>query len=225
MSGIPAMVSIILCTYNRENLLPLAVKSVLEQTYPSWELIVVDDGSTDNSRALISEFRRKEKRIRYHYQSNQGLAAARNTGLRLAKGDLICFVDSDDELAPRHLEHRVRFLKDHPEIDFLHGGMTLIGPKKKQYVVDMTDPTKKIHLNRCHIGGTFFFRRKILKKVGGFSPIPFGEDFDFFRRVEEHFRIRKVRWSTYRYHLDSADRLCDIFTEKLYFTQSHKERL
>lgn len=209
------MVSIILCTYNRENLLPLAVNSVLAQTYREWELIVVDDGSTDSTREIIRNFRRKEKRIRYYHQKNRGLAAARNTGLRLAKGDLICFVDSDDELSPRHLEYRVLFLKEHPGIDFLHGGMKLIGPKKKHFVVDMSDPSKKIHLNKCHIGGTFFFRRKVLKNVGGFSPIPFGEDFDFYRRVEQHFRIRKVRWTTYRYHLDSENRLCDIFTEKL----------
>ncbi|MFZ4622535.1 MAG: glycosyltransferase family 2 protein [Bacteroidota bacterium] len=209
------MVSIILCTYNRENLLPLAVRSVLAQSYNDWELIVIDDGSTDNTLAVMKHFLQKDKRIRYHFQTNKGLAAARNAGLRMAKGSFICFVDSDDELAPRHLEHRVKFLSDHPGVDFLHGGMTLIGPKRKHFVVDMTDPTKKIHLSKCHIGGTFFFRKKVLKRVSGFSSIPFGEDFDFFRRVDEQFTIRKVRWTTYRYHLESADRLCDIFTEKL----------
>lgn len=209
------MVSIILCTYNRENLLPLAVTSVLSQTYRDWELIIVDDGSTDQTRELIRRFRRNEPRIRYYFQKNKGLAAARNTGLRHVRGAYICFVDSDDELAPRHLEHRVRYLRDHPAVDMLHGGMTLIGPKRKHFVVDLTDPSKKIHLSKCHIGGTFFFRKKVLTKVPGFSPIPFGEDFDFFRRADEQFTIRKVRWTTYRYHLDSADRLCDIFTEQL----------
>jgi glycosyltransferase involved in cell wall biosynthesis len=209
------MVSIILCTFNRENLLPLAVNSVVAQTYRDWELIIVDDGSTDGTRTIVRNLRRNEERIRYRFQQNSGLAAARNAGLRLAQGDMVCFVDSDDELAPRHLERRVRFLKEHPEIDFIHGGMKLIGPKQKHFVVDLTDPTRKIHLNRCHIGGTFFFRRKVLTKVRGFSPIPFGEDFNFYRRVEQHFRIRKVRWQTYRYHLDSANRLCDLFTEKL----------
>ncbi len=209
------MVSIILCTYNREKLLPLAVRSVLAQTNGRWELIVIDDGSADNTRALMQNFVQNDKRIHYHFQTNKGLAAARNTGLRLAKGSFICFVDSDDELAPRHLEHRLKYLSKHPKVDFLHGGMTLIGPKKKHFVVDMTDTSRKIHLNKCHIGGTFFFRKKILKKVTGFSPIPFGEDFDFYRRVDGQFTIHKVRWSTYYYHLDSENRLCDIFTEKL----------
>lgn len=209
------MVSIILCTYNRDSLLPNAIRSVLHQSYPDWELIIIDDGSKDHTRSVVQQFQSKYKRISYHFQANAGLAKARNAGLRRAKGSFICFVDSDDELSAAHLEKRVRFLNEHPSIDFLHGGMKLIGPTEKQYVVDMTDTTKKIHLSKCHIGGTFFFRKKILKKVKGFQPIPFGEDFDFYLRVKEIFSIRKVRFPTYRYHLDSENRLCDIYTELL----------
>ena len=82
-------------------------------------------------------------------------------------------------------------------------------------LTDMTNPGKKIHLNRCHIGGTFFFRKKILKKITGFKSIPFGEDFDFYTRIDRHFSIRKVTFPTYLYHLDSENRLCDIFTDAL----------
>lgn len=209
------VVSIILCTYNRAQLLPNAVRSVLLQSTTDWELVIIDDGSSDNTRNIVHQFQIKDKRIKYHFQENKGLAEARNAGLRCSNGHFICFVDSDDELAPDHLKKRLDYLKKNAEVDFLHGGMELIGPVEKQYVVDLTDGTKKIHLTKCHVGGTFFFRRKVLLKVRGFRTIPFGEDFDFFRRAEKHFVIRKVRYPTYKYHLESENRLCDIYTEML----------
>ena len=210
-------VSIILCTYNRAALLPRAINSVLKQTYDNWELIVVDDGSKDKTRALVEEYSKKEERISYFHQFNAGLASARNTGMRLAIGDYLCFLDSDDEFAPLHLEERVRYLGRGRNwaVDFLHGGMKLIGSREKRYVVDLTDPSKKIHLSKCHVGGTFFFRRDVLKRVKTFKPIPFGEDFDFYTRVEKYFTVRKVHYPTYIYHLEAEDRLCDVYTEKL----------
>ncbi|MEW5798408.1 MAG: glycosyltransferase family A protein [Bacteroidota bacterium] len=210
-------VSIILCTYNRAGLLPRAIDSVLQQTYDDWELVVVDDGSKDKTRALIDEYSTKDDRISYFHQLNAGLAHARNTGMQLAIGDYLCFLDSDDEFAPTHLEERVQYLERSRNwnVDFLHGGMKLIGPKEKRYVVDLTDPSKKIHLSKCHVGGTFFFRRDVLKRVKTFKPIPFGEDFDFYTRVEKYFTVRKVRYPTYIYHLEAEDRLCNVYTEKL----------
>jgi glycosyltransferase involved in cell wall biosynthesis len=209
------MVSIILCTYNRATVLSNAIRSVINQSQKDWELIIIDDGSNDNTYNVVKQFLRSDQRIIYYYHSNQGLAKARNRGLALATGEFICFVDSDDELAPHHLEKRLQYMNLHSSVDFIHGGMKLIGPKEKHYVADMTNPGKKIHLNKCHIGGTFFFRRTILKKVKGFRAIPFGEDFDFYTRAARYFSINKVNFPTYLYHLDSENRLCDIFTDIL----------
>jgi glycosyltransferase involved in cell wall biosynthesis len=209
------MVSIILCTYNRAALLPDAIRSVLRQTVQEWELIIVDDGSTDGTRDLVRKFQRKDNRILYQFQTNKGLAKARNAGIRNSSGNFLCFVDSDDELKPEHLALRLRYLSRRPEVDFLHGGVILIGPKEKHFVVDMTDQRKKIHLSKCHIGGTFFFRRSVLRHVRTFRNIPFGEDFDFFTRAAKRCSIRKVTYPTYVYHLESEDRLCDIYTERL----------
>lgn len=209
------MVSIILCTYNRATLLPRAITSVVRQTIGEWELIIIDDGSRDATYRVAKQFFDTDQRIVYFYQSNCGLAQARNRGLQLATGNFVCFVDSDDELAPTHLEQRVKCLQRRPSVDFLHGGMKLIGPKEKQYVVDLTNPKKKIHLSKCHVGGTFFFRKEVLKKVPGFRAIPFGEDVDFYTRVKERFTVKKVNFPTYLYHLDVEDRLCDVYTKQL----------
>lgn len=209
------MVSIILCTYNRASLLPNAIRSVRSQTHRDWELIIIDDGSTDNTKSVVREFQSKDKRIIYHFQTNKGLAKARNAGMKFSAGDELCFIDSDDEIAPTHLELRLRYFAHHPTVDFLYGGMDLIGSKQQQYVVDMTDRTTMIHLSKCHVGGTFFFRRTVLRYVRTFRALAFGEDFDFFRRVERKCSVKKVRYPTYRYHLEAEDRLCAVFTKKL----------
>jgi glycosyltransferase involved in cell wall biosynthesis len=88
--------SIIIPTYNRENFLSKAINSVLNQTFEDWELIIVDDGSTDNTRILIADYIKLDQRIKYKYQDNQERSAARNQGIELAIGEYICFLDSDD---------------------------------------------------------------------------------------------------------------------------------
>jgi len=209
------LVSIILCTYNRAQLLTRALRSVQRQTYSDWEIRVIDDGSTDDTVSIVKGFSKKDSRIHYFYQKNHGLASARNTGVKRSKGTMITFIDSDDEYTPDHLEQRMVYMAKNPMVDMIHGGTKFIGPKSKQYVVDVDNPSKKIHLSRCHIGGTYFLKAHVFRKVRGFRPIPFGEDYDFFKRVEKYFTIRKVAYRTYRYHLETDDRLCDIFTEAL----------
>ena len=90
------LISIITPTYNREAFLPAAIESVLAQSYKEFELIIVDDGSTDNSRELINAYADKDPRVKYLYQENQRQSVARNYALSIAKGDFICFLDSDN---------------------------------------------------------------------------------------------------------------------------------
>ncbi|HXH20121.1 MAG TPA: glycosyltransferase family A protein [Chitinophagales bacterium] len=94
--------SVIIPTYNRGHMLRRPVESVINQTFASWELIIVDDGSTDNTRQVVESF--ADPRIRYIYQPNQERSAARNTGIKNSKGQYICFLDSDDYYLPAHLE-------------------------------------------------------------------------------------------------------------------------
>lgn len=96
------MFSIVMATYNRANCLPRAIRSVLNQTYKGLELIVVDDGSTDNTERVVKNF--KDDRIVYFRQPNMGVLSARNRGFDLAKGEYIALLDDDDELIPKALE-------------------------------------------------------------------------------------------------------------------------
>jgi glycosyltransferase involved in cell wall biosynthesis len=96
--------SIILPTYNRANLISKAIESVINQTYQNWELIIVDDGSIDNTKEVVERFVKANRSIIYLYQKNKERSAARNNGIKNAIGDFICFLDSDDLFHKTHLE-------------------------------------------------------------------------------------------------------------------------
>lgn len=94
--------SIITPTYNRANLLRIAIRSVINQTYSKWELLIIDDGSTDQTRSVVKEFHR-DRRIKYIYQDHQERSTARNRGISIASGAYICFLDDDDYILDNHL--------------------------------------------------------------------------------------------------------------------------
>ena len=96
--------SIVLPTFNRTQMITYAINSVIIQTYKNWELIVVDDGSTDNTKEIVEKFVKSDKRIKYIFQENKERSAARNFGIKESKGDWICFLDSDDIYHTNHLE-------------------------------------------------------------------------------------------------------------------------
>lgn len=207
-------VSVVLCTYNRRTLLPRAIQSVFDQSYTDWELIIVDDGSTDDSASIIRPYTLRDSRVHYYRQENCGLASARNTGLALSRGIYVTFLDSDDEYLPDHLEQCMKFLSGRTNVDGIYGRMKLAGPRSRHYVPDVTRPGKKIHLSRCHAAGTLVAKRRCLEALGGFRQIPFSEDFDLIRRLEEQYTIRTTSFKTYVYHAEADNRLCDLFEQE-----------
>ena len=96
--------SVILPTFNRADFLTESILSVIAQTYNNWELIIVDDGSTDNTKKLVNKYCEIDYRIKYFYQENSERSAARNFGTSKAKGNWVCFLDSDDKFHKSHLE-------------------------------------------------------------------------------------------------------------------------
>ncbi len=110
------LISAVIPTYNYGHFVTAAVRNVLAQTYRNLEVIVVDDGSKDNTRERLAPYL---DRIRYVYQENQGPSAARNTGIRSATGEWVALLDSDDLWHPRKLELQVKYLQAHPEVGLL----------------------------------------------------------------------------------------------------------
>jgi glycosyltransferase involved in cell wall biosynthesis len=113
------LVSIIMPVYNGEQYLRQAIESALAQSYPQWELVVVDDGSTDQTAAIVNTY--TDARVRYTYQANRGQAAALNRGLELAQGEFVTTLDADDWLDPDSLRQRMACLVDHPEFGVAYG--------------------------------------------------------------------------------------------------------
>lgn len=104
------LVSIIMPAFNSEMFISDSIESVLSQVYPHWELIVIDDGSTDSTAEIIKEYVSKDSRIRYYYQQNQKQGRARNNGISKSKGDWIAFLDHDDLWVPEKLEKQIEFI-------------------------------------------------------------------------------------------------------------------
>jgi glycosyltransferase involved in cell wall biosynthesis len=120
-------VSIVLPTFSRAKFLPQAFESIRAQTFGDWELIVVDDGSTDNSRELVEGFGREVRQaVRYVYQTNQGAYAARNSGVDHSRGLYVAFFDSDDYWLPHHLQDCVTALDANADLDWVHGAGRIV---------------------------------------------------------------------------------------------------
>jgi glycosyltransferase involved in cell wall biosynthesis len=113
------LISIITPAYNAERYIAKAVQSVLKQTWQNWELIIVNDGSSDGTRSYLVTL--SDPRIRVIHRANQGVSAARNAALDMACGEYITFLDADDELPHRSLEARADYLSAHPEVDIVDG--------------------------------------------------------------------------------------------------------
>ena len=107
------LVSVIVPVYNVEKYLKKCIDSILEQTYPQYEVILVDDGSTDSSGMICDDFSKQDKRIKVIHQKNGGLSNARNSGIKVSQGDYLYFVDSDDYLEPNALEQHLQYCEDY----------------------------------------------------------------------------------------------------------------
>jgi len=202
------LVSIILPVFNRRHLIERAILSVREQHFTDWELLIIDDGSTDGLERLVLPMVMEFSRIRYLKHANRKLSATRNIGMFAAMGRYLSFLDSDDEYKTDHLQLRIDFMAAHPEVDFVHGGVELIGPEETHFVRDVFDPSKLIHITECCVGATFFGKKAAFMKSGGFKPLSYSAESEFLERISKSFRVVKVDFPTYRYYTGLEDSIC-----------------
>jgi glycosyltransferase involved in cell wall biosynthesis len=205
MDGKPA-VSVIIPTYNRANLLGRSINSILEQTFTDFELIVVDDGSSDNTRELVESF--NDPRIFYvRHEKNRGVSAARNTGIKIARGEYIAFNDSDDEWLPQKLDKQVTFFKDNKNSENL--GLVLceyilIGAESKQYRVpqlERINTRDMLSSFNCQCGtpGLLLKRSVAGPELFFDEGLPAYEDLDIMARLSRICEIGCVPQPLFRY--------------------------
>ena len=204
--------SIILPTFNRGHLLPRAFQSVQSQDFQDWELIVVDDGSTDDTAQVIRNIQEKDPRVHLLMKPHQGLSKTRNLGVAFARGDYVTFIDSDDEYLRGHLAGHADYLRAHPDVDMLHGKVEVVGDPT---VPDARDTSKTIAITECTQPGTFFIRHSMIEALGGFPEREFGEDSAFLELAQgSGYRVTLSPLKTYRYYNNEPDSLCNQLKAK-----------
>jgi glycosyltransferase involved in cell wall biosynthesis len=164
------LVSVVITTYNRANYVAETIESVARQTYTNVEIIVIDDGSTDDTSAIVE---RLAPDVRYIWQENSERGAARNHGLRLAKGEFIAFLDSDDLWLPTKLEREVEFLDANPRIGLVYMGAIQIDSEGRELgVLRAAGPsgrlTRSLLQNNCVSIGAHLARTSLIRDIGGF---------------------------------------------------------
>jgi glycosyltransferase involved in cell wall biosynthesis len=192
------LISIITPTFNREKFLPAAIESVLQQTYSNWELIIVDDGSKDNTKTLIDTYSVKDNRIKYYFQENQGQSIARNKALSVASGEFICFLDSDNYWTKDKLEKSIIAFNKYPDADILYGDC-----------ITIDEQGHELHRNnmRRHSGkvahlllkdnfvsmNTTMTRKECFLELGGMSgKRRVADDYDLWLRMSSRYNFQYI---------------------------------
>lgn len=196
------VVSIIITVYNRQNVFNKALQSALNQSFTDFEIIIVNDGSTDDFHSDIMKYLKYDYRLKYLYKANSGTVSALNSGINVATGRYITFLDSDDEYKHDHIQSRIDYMKTNPDIDLIHSNALLIGEEADFMVPDAYNPGKLIHVNDCIIGGTFFGKREVFLEY--FVDV-FSYDSEFISRVSGKYKVRKILNPTYIYYRNSID--------------------
>lgn len=193
-------VSIVTPTHNRSKggYLKNAIESVIAQTFTDWELVIVDDDSTDQTEEVVRSYTQKDKRISYLKQVNRGCGAARNTGLRQAKGKYIAFLDDDDRWLPEKLEVQTAYLDSHPEIGFCYTRFQIFSSKGGELEATKLFPeflaVKFEEIPDVFIApSTVLMHRAHFETLGGFNPnYRVAEDFDFWLRYVQRWQIAPI---------------------------------
>lgn len=210
--GEPAVVSIVMPVYNHRAFVVQAIESLFSQTYPYWELILVDDGSDDQLDAVLGPYRGHD-RIGIYHCPHRGLPAALNFGFDRARGDFLTWTSADNWLHPTCLTRLVEFLNRRPDVQGVYSNYLLVDERGEPFrrpvagfydnfihpnQVQLATDVSRLNISHNFIGASFLYRRLLAKVVGQYSNQLGVEDYDFFMRANSLFKLA---------HLDSDDAL------------------
>jgi len=203
------LVSVVMPVYNGARFLREAVDSILNQTFQDFELIVVDDGSTDATPRILARCR--DTRIRVIRQENAGQAVARNRAAREARGQYLAIHDADDVYLPERLETQIRFLSRHPDVQLL-GTCAMMVDERGQAVQFLNvpeghDEIRSLIMERdVFVHPTLLFSKSAFKACGEYrSPFVPAEDYDLVLRITERFRSANIRKPLVRYRVHTRN--------------------
>ncbi len=192
-------ISVVITTYNRADYVSKAIKSVLHQTYPDWELVIVDDGSTDETPKVVSGYLTNDGKVRYIRQANQGLSAARNKGIAETHGKYLAFLDDDDWWVPEKLETQVAYMEACPNIGLSYTRLRIIRETDGRLDDSTVIPVKMATtfeeiIDESFIpASTVLIRRNCLENMDWFKndAVP-QEDLELWLRFSQKWRIEAL---------------------------------
>ena len=195
-------ISVVIPVFNAERFVAEAIESALTQSYSPLEIIVIDDGSTDDTESVVKNM---DGNIRYEYQENQGPSRARNKGIELAEGNFLAFLDADDVWLPWHLSNHLELFNEFKNLD-ISVGLTCELEFDKASDVDLKKAEKNsiLHLSLC----TSLIKKAVFEEVGFFDEdLMMGEDTDWFLKAREKQKtiaISRELHSLYRRHENNS---------------------
>ncbi len=200
------LVSVVMVVCNVEGFLAEAIESILAQTFREFEFVIVDFGSIDKSKEIISSYAAKDSRIKFHEISHCRLSEARDAAARRASGKYIAITDADDISLPDRLLWQVEFMEAHPQVGVVGGGVEFIDAVGRPltsavtaFGINLNNPTENSDiqselLTRCAFWAAVLVRRDAFVKVGGYRPIFVqAEDYDLYMRISDHYELANLK--------------------------------
>lgn len=190
-------VSVLITVYNDEKNISLAIKSIQEQTFQDFEIVVINDGSTDNTQLIVEKIQNIDNRIVLINQNNQGTTKAANNGLQICKGKYIARLDSDDFSYPHRLQFEFNYLESHPNVVLIGGGSHIVdkdGNIIGQRNIKTTNPAKTL-FHRCIFQQSdVMYRKNAVLSIGGYrEKFKNAQDYDLWLRLSAIGEIAKVQ--------------------------------
>lgn len=210
----PPTVSINLCCYNSEKYLAETLDSIIAQTYKDWELVIINDGSSDSTEKIIREYIVQGYPIVYHFQVNKGIGASRNEALKLSNGEYVAFIDHDDTWMPQKLEKQLDLFKANRSLGLVYSDCYFVYPGGKRVLGSRFFNFKRGQVFKEMLSGNFIIlstavvRKDALNEFGGFPDYKVTEEFALFLKIAEEHPVDFISepLANYRYHEDNASK-------------------
>ena len=211
-------ISCIITVYNggKRGFLPQAIESVLHQTYENFELLIIDDGSTDNTKEICESYL-KDSRVTYIYKENGGISSARNCGIKKSTGDYICFLDDDDEWLSDKLEKQIVLFENSQDkkLGMIHTWIQFVDEQSKPFKLQTYTTSGDIYKdlfekNVINATSSVMIKRGVFDRVGMFKPhMIHWEDYELWFRVAKEYHVESVNEPLVKYRVHSKETLTD----------------
>lgn len=207
-------VSVLMAVYNTEfSLVKRAIDSVLSQGYQNFELIIIDDGSVDDSQKdLLNYVIQNDEKITYIRHRNKGQSESINRGIMISKGEFITIIDADDEYKPNHLETCLQEMSQNDLIASVTE--TIVNHDGDFYVPDRFNQNKLIHVDKCILFATLFGKKEVFTTIS--FEQKYGADAHFYEMASLRYKVNKVNSRTYIYYRNSPTSICSKLKQSDY---------